>query len=384
MMIPGPTTLSREVLQEMSKQVIDHRSAEFHELFTEIEEYLKKLFKTKSEIVILTASGTGAVESAIHSLINKGEKLLIPIYGAFCERAAEIAERIGVKTVRLEVEWGKSPEIDEIKELMDENKDAKALFIVYNETSTGVTVRNLKEISSEAKKRNLLVIVDAISIVGGDYLLVDDWGIDLCIAASQKCIASPPGLSFVSISEFALREANKVKCQSLYFHLPLYVKWMKERKETPFTPAVSLLFALRRSLSQVLEEGLERRIERHRICAETLYKSMETYGLELFAEPKSRSNTVISVNYPRTLGEEFRVRLRERFGVYIAGGMGKLRGKIFRIGNMGNVNPRVISKTVLAIGYVLSELGYSINLLNVKEVLEDLFSTFNERFKSLY
>lgn len=374
-MLPGPTNVEDDILTELSLPVISHRDDDFHDLFHEVEEGLKYVFGTSNPVVIFTASGTGAVEAALANFLSAGEKLLVPVFGEFGRRAAEMAERMGIVIIRKEIEFGKGPTTDLVKGFIEENPDATALFVVYNETSTGVTVRDLRDICRFAKARGLLTLVDAISILGGDHLNVDDYGIDVCIGATQKCLGAPPVLSFVSVSEEAAARARSSGVRTTYFNIDLYLKYL-ERDETPFTPAIPLLYALRKALRAIRSEGMEKRVRRHATCARAFYSAIEAMGLEIFPERRFRSNVVIAVRYPERIGDrEFRRHMKEDFGVLVGGGMGPLKGKIFRIGNMGVVSRREVLATLAALGGTLLGMGLSVDVEGALAVAREELGT---------
>ncbi|MEM0216990.1 MAG: alanine--glyoxylate aminotransferase family protein [Candidatus Bathyarchaeia archaeon] len=373
-MLPGPTNVPERVMNAMLKPIINHRGSEFHALYSSIEENLKSVFQTKNDIFILTASGTGGVECAVSNLVNPGDKVIVPVFGVFSERISEkIRRRMGVP-IEIVVPFGYAPRASEIEEVIDREPDVKAIFIVYNETSTGVTVRDLPEIGRIAKKRDLLLIVDAVSVLGGDVLPVDEWGIDVCITASQKCLACPPGLSILSVSQEALEKAAATKGRPIYFDF-LKLKESADKKETPFTPAIPLLYALDEALKLIKEEGLEKRFERHKRCAEAFYSAFEALGLSIFPKEKlSRSNTVVAVNVPRGVDEHAVTKIMwEKYNVQIAGGMGKLKGKIFRIGNMGIISKKEVLATIHAFACAINEAGYAVDLKKGLETVEAVF-----------
>ena len=373
-MLPGPTNVPDRVMHAMIKPIIGHRGAEFHALYEEITEKLKYVFQTKNDVFVLTCSGTGGIECAVSNLVSPGDKVIVPVFGVFSERLAEKVKRRGGIPVELSLPWGTAPRASEIKEIVEREPDAKAIFLVYNETSTGVTVRELPEIGRIAKENNLLLIVDAISILGGDKLPVDEWNIDFCITGSQKCIACPPGLAIVSVSQKAWEKIEKTKNKPMYFDL-LRMKEYAAKKETPFTPALPIFHALNEALKIIHEEGLEKRFERHRKCAQAFYNAIEALGLTVFPKEKSiRSNTVIAVNVPENV-EDNKVRsiMREKYKVLIAGGMGKLKGKIFRIGCMGIISQAEVLTTLNAFGNALKDVGYQ---LEIEKGLEAARKTF--------
>jgi len=342
----------------MGRPMMNHRGPTFRSLYKQILENLRYAFQTKNDVYPLTCSGTGGVECAVGNLISRGDKVITPVYGLFSQRMREVITRYGGDPLTMDVEWGKAPTAASIEETLTSNRGVKAIAIVYNETSTGVTVRELPKIGQLAKKYNTLLIVDAISVLGGDYLPVDEWNIDVCIAGSQKCLACPPGLSMVSVSERAYEAAKNNSHRPYYFDLISH-RDFKDKLETPFTPAVSLFYALDEALIMLKEETLEKRIDRHRICAEAFYKGFETAGLRLVAEDSLRSNTLIAVYMPDGVDDaKFRGILRDKHKVAVGGGAGKLKGKTFRIGSMGVVSPTEVMTTLEAALASFRELGY--------------------------
>lgn len=376
LMTPGPTNVPDRILQAMLKPMIDHRSPEFHELHERIVDGLKYAFQTKGDVYALTCSGTGGVECAIFNVVDPGDEVIVPIGGVFAERMAEEVRSAGGRVVEVPVRWGSAVRVSQVEEALEAHPEAKAVALVYNETSTGVTARDLSKIGELTHEHGVLLIVDAISVLGGDVLKVDDWHIDICIAGSQKCLACPPGLALISVSQRAWEAMEKRReRRSYYFDLLACRRFYRERKETPFTPAIPLYYALDEALKMLREEGLERRIERHRKCASAFYAAFESMGLEPLAEPEFKSNTVIAVKYPPGVEDSaFRTALRQGFGIYVAGGMGQLKGKIFRIGSMGVVTAEDVLETVEAIGKALSELG-------CKVPVEEALSTAREVLK---
>ncbi|MCS7125285.1 MAG: alanine--glyoxylate aminotransferase family protein [Candidatus Bathyarchaeota archaeon] len=362
-MLPGPTNVPDRVMNAMLQPMVDHRGADFHVLYSEIEANLKYVFQTENDVFILTSSGTGGVECAVTNLINEGEKVVVPVFGEFSERLAEKIRRRGGVPIEIVLPWGTAPKASEIKEIVEKEQNVKAIFLVYNETSTGVTVRELPQVGKIAEENNLLLVVDAVSILGGDKLPVDEWKIDVCITGSQKCLACPPGLAMVSVSQKAWDKIEKIGKKPIYFDL-LEMRKSASRSETPFTPALPLFYALNEALKLVKEEGLERRIERHRRCAKAFYEAINAMGMTAFPrEEENRSNTVIAVNVPEK-GDDRKVReiMREKYKVLIAGGIGKLKGRIFRIGCMGIISQAEVVMTINALGNALKEVGCHVNI----------------------
>lgn len=362
-MLPGPTNVPDRVLNSMIKPIINHRGPEFRKLYQEITENLKYLFQTQSDVFILSTSGTGGIECAISNIVEPNDKVLVPVFGIFSERLKEKIKRRGGVPIELNLEWGTAPKASEIKEILEKEPDVKAIAMVYNETSTGVTVRELPKIGEIAKEKGILLIVDAISILGGDKLPVDEWNIDICIGGSQKCIACPPGLAVVSVSQKAWETIEKTKNKPMYFDLTRMREYA-ERKETPFTPALPIFYALNEALEIIKEEGLEKRFQRHKKCAEAFYAALEKLGLTAFPKDRTtRSNTVIAVNVPTGVDNaKVREIMREKYKIVIAGGIGELKPKIFRIGCMGIISQAEVLMTINALENALMDVGYNVNL----------------------
>jgi aspartate aminotransferase-like enzyme len=318
----------------------------------------QRVFKTSNDIVILTASGTGAVEASVVNLVKKNDKIIIPVSGEFGGRLADLIENWGGSPLRIRSNFGENPSLEQIENAFEANKDVKALYAVYNETSTGTTLRYLEKLGEICAKYGSLFIVDAVSILGGDELPVDRWGIDVCVTASQKALAGPPGVAPISISSRAKKQMIEYPPPTHYFNLKRYFKYFADSGETPFTPALPLFFAYQEALNIVLEEGLEKRVERHRRCANAFYTGLTELGFTPFAHPEARSSVVIAFNYiPGIEDKTFRKILGEQFRVLIAGGFGELKGKVFRIGSMGEVNRYHVIRTLSSITSTLKMMG---------------------------
>lgn len=377
-MIPGPTNVHIRALEAMYRPMTDHRGPEFEDIYTELFENLKYFFQTRKwDVIPFTASGTGAVECVVSNTIAPGDKVLVPLYGNFTNRIKEIVEIYGGKTITIQVPEREAVTAQQVEEALRREK-VKLVFVVFNETSTGVKLRDLKEIAKVAHEHGALIAVDAVSGLGGDELPVEDWEIDLCASASQKCLAAPPGMSMVSVSDRAWEVINSMKARSHYFDLKLYKKFFVERHQPPFTPAVSIFYAVNEALKILKEEGLENRIRRHRICAEAFYEAVNAIGLRCYAKPEFRSNTVIAIEVPANLKEsDIRRIMRERYGIYIAGGMADLKGKIIRIGSMGVVDRRITMITLSALECTLKELGWTFKIGSGIEAALSVFSKYS-------
>jgi len=374
-MLPGPTNVPGRVMRALSRSIISHRGKEFEAVYQSIVENAKYVYQTRNDVFPLTASGTGGIECAVSNVIKKNDKVLIPVYGDFSRRIKEKILAYRGIPIELQIEWGNVPTAEQIKEALEREDDIKAVFIVYNETSTGATVRGLPEISQVAKEHGALVIVDAISILGGDKLPVDEWKIDICITGSQKCLACPPGVSLISVSPDAWERIEKNPPQTFYFDLRRARKF-SEKKQTPFTPALPIFFALDEALKIIREEGLEQRFKRHAVCAKAFYAAAEALNLETFAVEEFRSNTVIALKKPGNLDvADIRRIMATKYGVLIAGGMGKIKELILRIGCMGIVSQREVLTTVFALEHSLVDLGFKVELGTGVEAAKKVFAS---------
>ncbi|MDD2440041.1 MAG: alanine--glyoxylate aminotransferase family protein [Methanosarcinaceae archaeon] len=357
LMMPGPVPVAPRVLRAMSKPMINHRSPEFAAIYDDCREVLADVFQTKNDICIISGSGTAGMEAAIGSVVESEDRVVSIENGKFGERFKDLAGLYG-QVDPLEIEWGKPVDLEMLEEKLEAG--AKAVTLVHNETSTGI-LNPAPEIGKLAKKYGALFIMDGVTSLGGDEVKVDEWGVDLAVVGSQKCIAAPPGLAMVSVSEKALEAMEAVKKRPYYLDLKAYKKsGDKARTETPYTPAIPLFYGLQEALQLVKEEGMEARIKRHSLLSEAVRAAMAEMNLEMFPklnEYSSYSNTVSAMKAPKGLdGEEIKKEMKKR-GIIIAGGQAHLKGQIFRIGSMGNVSSRDILTTIQTLELILREKG---------------------------
>ncbi len=358
LMIPGPTMVPHKVLSAMANPIIGHRTKEYGILLEDTINKMKKVFKTENDVYLITGSGTSAMDMAISNTVDKGDKVLTITTGNFGERFTKICETYKGNVIKLEKDWGDCANPEEVKNILDENPDIKVVTIVHNETSTG-TRNPIKEIGKVVKNYDALYIVDTVSSLGGDYVDVDKFNIDICVTGSQKCIAAPPGMAAISVSEKAWEVIKSTEKKSFYLDLEAYKKRFETKKETPYTPSVTLTYAMNVALDIVLEEGLENRYKRHEKLAKGTVAGINALGIELFAKDYARSVTVTSAKYPEGIVDsEFRGLLSNKYNIVIAGGQGQVSGKIFRIGHMGECKEHHVLGTLAAITLCLKELGY--------------------------
>ena len=358
LMLPGPTTVHPRVLSAMSQAVVNHRSAKYGAILTETTELMSKVFQTPNKSYLLTGSGTAAMEAGVANTVAPGEKILNVVGGKFGERLLKISQTHGIEAKELAVEWGTAVDPKDIAEALDEDEDIKAVTVIHNETSTGVAAP-IEEIGKVMKNYDALYIVDTVSSLAGDEVNVEKFGIDVCFTGSQKCLAAPPGMAAITLSDDAWAAVDKVETNTFYLDLKAARKsGDKVPPETPYTPSVSLTYAMNEALKMVMEEGLDARVARHHKAAKASVDAVKALGLELFADEAVSSATVTAVKMPEGITDaDFRGTTRDKYGVELAGGQDHLKGNIFRIGHMGNISYKELTQTFAAIGMTLKGLG---------------------------
>ncbi|MEO2068884.1 MAG: alanine--glyoxylate aminotransferase family protein [Desulfurobacteriaceae bacterium] len=356
LLTPGPTIVPPRVLEALSRPTLYHRSPEFKKVFLEARERLQKLFKTEGEVLILASSGTGAMESAVVNLFNPGDSAVVVVGGKFGERWKELCEIYGVNPIVIEVEWGKSVDLEKIEKVLKENSTVKGVLVQICETSTG-TIHDVKGIGEILKNYDdILLIADGITAYGVYDIPTDEWGIDVAITGSQKALMTPPGLAIISLNEKAQERLKKVKSRSYYFDLRKELKKQKEG-QTAYTASTNLVVALNEALKMIEEEGIENVAKRHALLAKATQEGVKALGLKLFSERPA--NGVTAVYSPEGINGQDIVKLaREKFGITIAGGQEHLKGKIFRLSHMGYVDIFDILTGLEVVEFALYELGY--------------------------
>lgn len=360
--IPGPTPISPEVNREMGKTILAHRSKDFSDMFRNTCEKAKGIFKTKEDVFVVAASGTGALEMSVANIVEPGDQVLIVETGVFGQRFAKICNAFKAKVIVDKYELGQVANPQRIKNILSENPDIKAVFLTHCETSTTV-VNPVKEIGEIVKDTPALLVVDSVSALVGMDLHMDDWGIDIVVTASHKALGLAPGLALISVSQKAWHIIEDHKGPKFYFDLISYRKNMGNNT-TPFTGPVSLVFGLSKSLDKINNEGLDNVFIRHRLIRDMLRAAIRALNLDLLIEnDDSASSTVTGVmgNAQLDVKELIKV-LREDYKIIIAGGQGDLKGKIFRIGHMGYIHPLDILTTINGLEMALRQLDYPIEL----------------------
>lgn len=369
-MLPGPTNVPDRVMDAMLKPMINHRGETFTTLLKEVTEKSKHLFQTSENPLILSASGTGGVEAAVWNIVRPGDKVVVPVFGEFGTRLAEAVELAGGQAIKVTSDFGKIPSWEAVEEVIRKTAGLKSIFLVHNETSTGCAVPYVEQLGKLASDVGAFYAVDAISSLGGYAIPVDRWGVDVCITGSQKCLAAPPGLSLLSLSKKAAAHIKKDPPRVRYFDLGRQLDFLAHG-ETPFTPAISLYYALDEALDMLIEEGLERRVERHTKHARTFYSILGALELNAFAESSVRSNTVIAGLYPEgTDDKAFRKSMNEEHDIVLGAGFGPYKTKMFRIGSMGEISSAHVERTSAAMALTLAKLGRPVDLGRLGTVLK--------------
>lgn len=360
LMAPGPTPIPEDVLTEMAKPIWHHRTPAFEKVVAEVQEGLKWLYQTQNDVIVLAASGSGAMEAAIVNVCAAGDSVLVVDGGKFGERFGKIAKAYGLNVDLIKVEWGHAVQPSAIAEKLA-LKEYRAVCVQASETSTGVE-HPVKEIAALTKNLpGTVCIVDAITALGVINIPADVWGIDFLVSGSQKALMLPPGLATLSVSEKAWGLIEKSNLPKFYFNLKAERKALKENT-TAWTPAVSLMQGLRVVLTKMREEGLENVFKRHATMAASIRNAALAIGLKLYA-PEAPATSVTAICAPEGIDSGKLVKgLRDKFNITIAGGQDQAKGKIFRIGHLGYYDMLDMVAVWSAVEKQLADLGYRFEL----------------------
>ena len=356
--LPGPTSCPQEVLSAISHYMVNHRGPEFASLLKSCGERLKPFFKTKNEILILTCSGTGGLEAAVANAVSAGDRVLAVSIGVFGDRISKIAKIYGADVTDLKFPMGQAADVDTIKKALEADPSIKTVMVTHNETSTGVT-NPLKEIAATVKSFDKLLIVDAVSSLSAVTCDVDGWDLDIVVTGSQKGWMLPPGFAFVSVSERGWQAIDKCTSPRFYFDLKR-ARDAQAKGETPWTPNISLMFALGTALDMMEKEGIDAINKRHAEMGAYIRSKVKALGLPLLADEKVASDTVTAVGPFENSFEPdaFRKILNKEYNVVLAGGQMELKGKIFRIGHMGWFTKEEIDECFDAMAKALKQIDY--------------------------
>lgn len=363
LLTPGPTPVPDEVLLAGARGIMHHRSPEYSELFLRVLDGLKYVFQTKNDILVFSASGTGAMESAVTNLVSPGDRVLVASNGNFGERWHELNQAYGAEVTLLDYEWGQKAEPADIARALEADDGLVAVFCTQSETSTGV-VNDIQEIARVVRPHRAVLVVDAVSGLGATELKTDEWGVDVVVSGSQKALMTPPGLAFVSVSPAAWELNRRVRNPSYY------VSWRESKKalddpspQMPWTPPVGVMLSLDKALELIREEELEHVFQRHRILGRAAREAAKALGLELFSLDDPEATSVTAIRVPAGVdGAQLTKVMRLTYGVTIAGGQGRVAGKIFRVGHCGYFGPFDIITAIASLEMALRDVGYQSQL----------------------
>jgi serine---pyruvate transaminase len=375
---PGPTPIPPEVLLAQAGPLVYHRGPGFGSMLREITKQLQTLFRTENDVVVMTASGTGGLESAVANCFSPGDDVLVPLAGFFAERFAKIATTYGLNVRTIEYEWGQTIKADDVSRSLDEHP-VKAVLLTQSETSTGV-VHDIEPIARAAKDAGALVIVDAVSSLGAVPFDMDGWGIDVAVSGSQKALSASPGLVFVAISDGAWAATKDATNPRVYFDWATYERFYElPDPENPWTPAISVVQGLHKALELYFQDGPEAAFERHALLSRAIKEGARALGLDLFGEDLERAWTVTAIRAPE--GPEGQLdadticaRIRADHGIVLAPGQGPLKGKVFRIGHLGYYDRLDMIRGLAALEMTLDAVGYPVKRGAAVAAAEDVFA----------
>ena len=358
--IPGPTALPPTVMAAGGRQMINHRGPEFAALMDRIVRRMRPFFGTEAEIVLLTAAGTGALEAAVVNVCSPGDRVLAVTCGAFGDRFATVAEVYGADVRRLEVEWGRAATPAEVRAALLEEPNVRAVLLTHNETSTGIT-NPIPELAAAIRETapDALILVDAISALGAVPFAMDAWGLDLVVTGSQKAWMAAPGMAFAAVGKRAWAAMETARMPRFYFDLRRH-RDSGASGQTPWTPAVAVMYQVDEGLRLMEEETPAGVFARHVACAAATRAGLVALGFELLADPAHASQTVTAALVPGDLDwKAFNAEVRRR-GLVLAGGQGRLKGKVFRVGHLGSVEIEEIVGAIAVLEEAALRLGRAV------------------------
>lgn len=360
LLTPGPTPVPEETLLELAKPVFFHRTPEFRQLLGEVLQDLQTIFCTKNLIMPLTCSGTGALEAALVNSVPPGKKAICLVAGKFGERWRNIAKAYGIEAVVISVPYGQAVQPEQLQKALSDHSDASAVCATLSETSTGVG-HDITAFGKLVAKTPALLIVDAVSGLGAMECRTDAWQIDICCTGSQKALMLPPGLAFLSVSDKAWKaiEQNSAP-RTFYFDLKRAKKNL-EANDTPFTPAHTMIRAMRVSLKKILAEGIENIWARQSKYAAAARAGFQALGLEIFPSQPNTALTVVKAP-PGIDSTPMLTKLEKQYGLKLANGQDPLKGKIFRLAHMGYIDQFDILAAIAGVELVLHEMGHPLEV----------------------
>lgn len=369
LMGPGPSNVHPRTLKAMSTPLVGHLDPDFLNIMNETKAMLKEVFQTDNELTIpLSGTGSAGMEACLVNLLEPGDKAIVCVNGLFCERMVEIVKRCQAEPIVVAAEWGTIIEPEQVEKALKQSGKVKLIAAVHAETSTGVC-QPLEEISALAKKSGALFVVDAVTSLGGIPVKVDEWQIDAIYSGTQKCLSCPPGLSPVSFSENAFSVINKRQhaIQSWYLDVQLLRSYWGKERFYHHTAPISMIYALREALRLVLEEGLENCFSRHKLHSKALVAGLEAMGLKMIVSADYRLPDLNAVHIPQGIDDvTVRGALLNEYGIEIGGGLGKFKGKVWRIGLMGYTSRKEnVMLFLAALESILRSLDYKIEVSGI-------------------
>ncbi|MDR2431015.1 MAG: alanine--glyoxylate aminotransferase family protein [Candidatus Margulisbacteria bacterium] len=359
LLIPGPTPVPAEVALAAAQNMMSHRSGPFKKLMLDLAAKLQKLLQTQNDIVILSSSGTGGMEAAVSGCFSKGDKVLVAAVGNFGKRWIKLAKTFGLDVEVLEYACGQAVDPSAVKAVLakDQDKRIKGVFFQMNETSTAV-LNDVEELAKVIKAHGALIVVDAISGFLASELKVDEWGLDVVVTGSQKAYMLPPGLAVVAVSEKAKKAAETSDLPKFYLSLKAALKQAAEG-QTPYTPAVGLIYQLVAAVNMLEKEGLESVFARHERLMKAVRSACRQLGLRLLNENDRTASRAVTAVYPPEgiAADDIRKKMKDDFGITLANGQDELKGKIFRIGHLGYIDPKDVLAAIACLEITLSKLG---------------------------
>ncbi len=350
---PGPVEVPDYIYDAISEPLIYHREQAFSELHAKVAEKMKKVIKTKNAVYFLTSSGTGAMETAVSNLVSYHDRVIVATCGKFGQRWNEICIRYGAYIDQLSVPYGQSIRPEELERKLRTDDAARYVFTTLTETSTGALL-DIKAFGEICRRNNRILIVDAIAGLGADKFKMDEWNVDVVCGASQKALACPPGLAFIAFNDRAWEVVLKTRSPRYYFDIKLY-KQYAEKGQTPWTPAISLFYALDCALDRVLKIGMEKTWAKHRLLAEALRAKVSKLGLEFMPEHPSNALTVIKM--PQGIdGTKIVDIAKKKKKILLANGQAEMRGKIVRIGHMGAISKSDLNKAFIVFKNIFNDV----------------------------
>jgi len=358
---PGPTPIPPEVLLAQGSPLVYHRGPGFGNLMRDVTGRLKQLYRTSdADILLMTSSGTGGLESAVQNCFSPGDEVFVPLAGFFADRWKRLAEAYGLVVRTVEYEWGTRIRPDEVAAALAEHP-VKAVLLTQSETSTGV-IQPIQELAQVARDAGALVVVDVVSSLGAVPFAFDDWGVDVAVGGSQKALSASPGIAFVALGDRAWAAAEHATNPRFYFDWATYKRFADlPDPENPWTPAISVMQGLRAALELYFQDGVDVALARHRMLSRAVKDGALALGLDLFGEGLEENWTVTAIRAPEGLdADTIAARIRADFGVVLAPGQGPLKGKVFRIGHFGYFSQLDILRGLAALEMTLERLGYPV------------------------